>query len=674
MRYFFQSVCLLASTVICALPGYALAQTVSDTIGLPEVVVTERFSDREIRATAPRYILTEEQLEQLNAFQLSDAVKHLPGVTIRDYGGIGGLKTISVRSLGAHHTAVSYNGITHSDQQTGQIDIGRFSLENVERLTLHNGQDDRIFRPARTFVSASVLEIITTAPRFKGNDRLNGKVSLRGGSYGLYNPSLHLNGKLTERVSATLSGEWMSSRGDYPYLLRYGSSVGDSTSRERRINSDVKNLRLETSLHVSFSARSRGDLRLYYFSSERGLPGATIYYNTLHDAGQRLWDRNFFLQGHFEHTFSSKWVLQSDGKYQRGYLRYLDPTYLGVSGKVEDVFTQQENYGSLSALYRAFPNLSFSASTDLISATMHANRQGFVTPTRLTSHTVIAAKWVSEQLLATASLLHTQTFESAENGTAGTNRTRLTPYLSVSFKPFHAHDLRMRAFYKKSFRLPTFNDLYYPQAGVRNLLPEDAEQFNIGFTYGTTNNELLQQFTLMADAYHNRVMNKIVAYPTGNLHQWAMVNVGKVIINGVDLSLEASTAVTDEVKLHTGTSYTWQTATDRTDRKQTIFGHQLPYTPSHSGSARAAVEIKQLQVAYTLIWSGKRYNNGYNDAAYLMQGYADHSISIQKSFNTAMGRLMLTGEVLNLTNKNYEIVRNYPMPGRSYRLTLSIHF
>ncbi|HPD86427.1 MAG TPA: TonB-dependent receptor plug domain-containing protein, partial [Proteiniphilum sp.] len=144
------------------MPISAIAQTVSDTIGLPEVVVTERFSDREIRATAPRYILTEEQIGQLNALQLSDAVKNLPGVTIRDYGGIGGLKTVSVRSLGAHHTAVSYNGIALSDQQTGQIDIGRFSLDNVERLTLHNGQDDRIFRPARSFVSASVLEIITS--------------------------------------------------------------------------------------------------------------------------------------------------------------------------------------------------------------------------------------------------------------------------------------------------------------------------------------------------------------------------------------------------------------------------------------------------------------------------------------------------------------------------------
>lgn len=651
-----------------------IAQNVADSLELPEVIITVKTYDREMRSSAPHHIIDSEQIGQLNALQLSDVVKHLPGVNIRDYGGIGGLKTISVRSLGAHHTSVSYNGIVLSDQQTGQIDIGRFSLDNVEQLALHNGQQDRIFRPARTFAAGAALEITSAIPHFAGNSKINGKATVRGGSFGLYNPTLLLNAKLSERVSATLGGEWMSSRGNYPYLLRYGSSAGDSSSLERRINGDVANLRLESSLHAHFSTRSRGDLRLYYFSSERGLPGATIYYNTLHDAGQRLWDRSFFLQGHVEHAFSRTWELHGDGKFQRGYLRYLDPTYLGASGKVKDIFTQYERYGSLSALYRAFPNLSFTASVDLISATMHGNRHGFATPTRLTSHGVIAAKWANEKMLATASILRTQTFESAVNGEAGTNHSRYSPFLSASLKPFSENDLRLRVFYKKSFRLPTFNDLYYPQVGVRNLQPEDAEQFNIGLTFGTSKGELLQLFTITVDAYHNRVDNKIVAYPTGNLHQWAMINVEKVIINGADLSVQSAISLTKRALLHAGVNYTWQTAADRTNPLQVNYGHQLPYTPHHSGSARAALVIKQLQFSYTLIWSGDRYSNGYNDAAYRMQGYTDHSISLQQTFSTPLGRIMLVGEALNLTGKNYEIVRNYPMPGRSYRMTLSIHF
>lgn len=673
MKFFLQTVLLWLCTTFLVITT-VVAQSVSDSIGLPEVIITEQFNDRELRATAPHRILTAEQIGQLNALQLSDVVKHLPGVTIRDYGGIGGLKTISVRSLGAHHTAVSYNGIVLSDQQTGQIDIGRFSLDNVERLTLHNGQDDRIFRPARIYAAASALEISSVTPHFENDDHFNGKLSLKGGSFGLFNPSLLLNGKLSERVSTTFSGEWMNSRGDYPYILRYGSSVSDSTSKESRINGDVDNLRLESSIHAHINNHSRGNLRLYYYTSERGLPGATIFYNTLHDSGQRLWEKNFFAQTHLEHVFSSKWELQADGKYQQSYLRYLDPSYLGSTGMVEDIFKQYERYGSLSALYRASPNLSFSASTDLISNMMHSSRQGFVTPTRLTLHSVIATKWVSDRLLATASLLQTQTFESVKTGKAGTNHNRLSSYLSASFKPWSDQDIRLRAFYKKSFRLPTFNDLYYPQVGVRNLLPEDAEQLNVGLTQALYTEKQIRQLTFTADLFHNRIKNKIVAYPTGNLHQWAMFNVGKVIINGADLSLESITTVTKKMLLHTGISYTWQNATDRTNSNQVNYGHQLAYTPYHSGSTRAALELDQLQLSYTLIWSGVRYNNGYNDTPYRMNGYTDHGISIMRSFPTHLGKFTLSGEALNLGNKNYEIVKNYPMPGRSFRATLIIHF
>jgi vitamin B12 transporter len=454
----------------CSVAVPLASQTRLDSLQqLPEVVITGQSGDRQLRSTAPHHILDGEQIRRLNSIQLSDAVKHLPGVLIRDYGGIGGLKTISVRSLGAHHTAVSYNGVTLTDQQTGQIDIGRFSLDNVEQLTLHNGEDDRIFRPARSFAAASALEITSARPRFDGDEKVNGKATLRGGSFGLINPSLLVNSRITQRVTATLSGEWMRSAGNYPYLLRYGTTAGDSTSRERRINGDVENLRLESSLHAQISERSRGNLHLYCYDSERGLPGATIYYNTLHNAGQRLWERQFFLQGRFEHLFSRQWELRGDGKYQQGYLHYFDPSYLGSSGKVDDIFRQYERYGSISALYRAFSNLSFAASSDLTSSTMHANRQGFVTPTRLTSQTVVATRWVSEKFQASASLLHTKTFESARNGEAGVNRRRLSPYLSASVRPFHETDLRLRAFYKKSFRLPTFTA--EKRGGTCSILP-----------------------------------------------------------------------------------------------------------------------------------------------------------------------------------------------------------
>lgn len=107
---------------------------------IPVVYVTESYATREVTASIPLQEMTLKKIQSLNALQLSDAVKHFAGITVKDYGGIGGLKSVSIRSLGANHTAVGYDGITLSDCQTGQIDISRFSLENVDRLSQYRAK------------------------------------------------------------------------------------------------------------------------------------------------------------------------------------------------------------------------------------------------------------------------------------------------------------------------------------------------------------------------------------------------------------------------------------------------------------------------------------------------------------------------------------------------------
>lgn len=129
-----------------SIPLFAQQQKVdtTHTYSIPEITVSDIYQTREVRSTAPLQVFSKDALKNLHALQVSDAVKHFAGVTVKDYGGIGGLKTVSIRSLGAQHTAVGYDGITLTDCQTGQIDIGRFSLDNVDRLSLNNGQSDNI--------------------------------------------------------------------------------------------------------------------------------------------------------------------------------------------------------------------------------------------------------------------------------------------------------------------------------------------------------------------------------------------------------------------------------------------------------------------------------------------------------------------------------------------------
>lgn len=658
--------------ILCELVSAQQTQKLDTTkvYSITEITITNQLQNAEVRSSAPLQILSSKNIEQLNVLQVSDAVKYFSGVTVKDYGGIGGLKTVSVRSLGANHTAVSYDGITLTDCQTGQIDLGRFSLENVDMVSLNNGQSDNIFQPARLFASSSVLNIRTLSPVFLGNKNINGKVSLKLGSFGLLNPSFWIEGKISSKISATLSSEWLSANGKYPYVLYNGSTF----THELRQNTDVKNLRIEGALYGNFSENSTGSIKAYFYQSERGLPGATILYNAESSSKQRLWDNTFFTQAHYQKEFSKEWAFQTNAKYNRGYLHYLDPTYLNSDEKLDNSYVQQELYGSASVLFRAFENLSFSASTDAAFTTLNSDLSAFSVPTRFSFLSDIAAKYVTNRILATASLLGTLIDEGISSGSANQNYQRLSPFISFSLKPFGKEDFRIRLFYKNVFQMPTFNDLYYPSVGNHDLKPETANQYNLGMTYSKTIGNWMSLVTVTLDGYHNDVRDKIVSFPNKNTFGWTTVNLGKVSIDGVDLTAETALKPWKKIGISIGTSYTYQRALDITNPNNRTYNNQIPYTPRVSGSGKIGIESPLLNISYSLLWSGHRYALFQNYAENRLPGYSDHSISVSRNFKTKHYLIHAKVEVLNLLNSNYEIIRWFPMPGRSFRSTFSIKF
>ena len=644
------------------------------TYKIPEVVVTERYQTRETRASVPLQILTSESLKSVGAMQLSDAVKHFAGVNVRDYGGIGGLKTVSVRSLGAQHTAVTYDGIAVTDCQTGQIDLGRFSLENVDQIALSIGQSDNIFTPARAKASSGTLSIYTVTPSFQEQKATNLRASVKAGSWKLVNPTLLLEQRLSDKWTTSLNAEWLSSDGRYPYTLEYASDGGLSTRQERN-NTKVETLRTELSVYGNFSDTEQLRLKAYYYQSSRGLPGATTYYYDY--SSQHLWDKNAFVQASYKNDLNERWALQGAAKWNWQYQHYLDPDYKGSTGQTENHYYQQEYYLTASALYRALRHVSFSLATDGIINRMSSDLVDFAKPIRYSWLTALSAKYVDETVTASASLLATMIYEDALEGESAGGHHRLSPFVSVTVKPLKKEELRIRAFYKDAFRLPSFNDLYYGVTGSIDLKPERATSWNLGVTYSKEVSLWLPFISLAVDAYWNRVSDKIVATPTKNLFVWSMVNLGKVDIKGLDVTAHASVRFAKGYSLHMTANHTYQRALDVTDSDPTTaegqtYKHQIAYTPRVSGSGQATLETPWVNLSYSLIYSGKRYMLGQNLAKNRIDGYADHSISASRSFSLGGVTARVNVEVLNLAGKNYEIIKNFPMPGRSFRVTLGV--
>ena len=93
---------------------------------IEKVTVTARRSPNKVTSAVPIQTMSRQDISQLGIQNMADAVRRFAGANVKDYGGIGGLKTVSIRNMGAAHTAVSYDGVAVSNCQAGQIDIGRF--------------------------------------------------------------------------------------------------------------------------------------------------------------------------------------------------------------------------------------------------------------------------------------------------------------------------------------------------------------------------------------------------------------------------------------------------------------------------------------------------------------------------------------------------------------------
>lgn len=189
----------------------------------------------------------------------------------------------------------------------------------------------------------------------------------------------------------------------------------------------------------------------------------------------------------------------------------------------------------------------------------------------------------------------------------------------------------------------------------------------------------LPQLAFTVDAYYNRVSDKIVAIPTKNLFIWSMVNLGKVDIRGVDVTAQGLFRLHQDWQFRLSGNYTYQRALDVTSdepgtAESLTYRHQIPYTPRVYASGTAALSTPWGELSYALLYSGKRYALGQNIAANRLDPYTDHSLTYRYDRSWGKHSAALLVECLNLADKNYEIVKNFPMPGRSLRVTLTYQY
>lgn len=587
------------------------------------------------------------ELQALSSTSIADALKYFAGVQIKDYGGLGGLKTINVRSLGSQHVGVYVDGIRLTNAQNGTIDLGKFSLSTLESVSLYNANKLDQCQSASEYASGATVYLRTRRP-------VCDSLAVLAGVASFHTYRARLNAQFARNGwSGFIDGEYLNSKGDYPF--RYKSQYEDTVGR--RHNSDIEYYRVEGALFKDgFSSH------IYTYISERGCPGGIVRrlsdkYNNV----GREWDTDLFIQASYHKHFSPRHQIKFNTKYAHEYLRYnSDYPENQNTARVDNHYWQNDAYAAAAYTWTPLTWCSVNLSYDARMSWLDADLKKFNVVRRLDQKAVVAAQahWRNIRMAASVLYQHYRDHTKLKVGAADPLQ-KFTPSVTLGYS---YKDLSLRAWYKCIFRAPTLNDLYYTQVGNRNLKPEYTRQWNLGAEYNLQAPHWLA--SAQADLYINHIDDRIVCLPLKGTYTWSMMNYGKTYCRGLNATVSGR-YMNGLWNFSLLTSLTWQRDLNRTDPESDTYNKPICYSPTLSCGITAMAAWKQMSLTVSHLHVGSRMWS-YADPEDTLKPYNNIDVKATGSWRQFTASL----EIYDLLDVQYEHIPRYPMPGRTFRFTL----
>lgn len=640
----------------------------------PDTTKNKKLKEVKVQAAKPQLMgdlapaqhVTAVDFVKYSAYNVADIVRNFAGVNLLDYGGIGGLKTVSVRGLGADNTAVLYNNIILNDAENGEIDLSKFNLNNIRAITLYNAQPDDITQTARAFAAASVLSVQTIQPVLKPDKPYQLLFGYTGGSFGLVNPYLQWQQRINKRWSFVLDGQLENANGRYKY--KENNDASDTLATRR--NSEVSSQQIDGGLYWAANDSNKFNVQFDFYRSRRGLPASVILYAIPKD--KYLYNQDQFVQAGYRHIAKSGFELLLNTRATVSYSKYIDSGVVKATGVDVEHYKQREVYQSATVAYRILPFWKLSYASDVDLSSMATDAYNYQFPTRLSLFNVLATDIKLNRWRLQANLLHTYITDHVQNGTAASPKNALTPTAILSYKPLTDTLFTLRAFYKSVFRNPTFAEQYYYAIQPRPLKPEHSAQYDVGMVYVKNLNGVFNYIQFSADAFYNHVRDKIIYIPTRNPATPSVTNLGIVDVKGLTATARSEFDVAYQWKGTFSASYTYQLAQDVTDPTDSFYLDQIPYTPKNNAAFNLGIIHHGFGLYYNQLLSASRYQGSNSTTENLMPGYSISDASLVYRFLFKARPVMLSAEANNLFNKRYEVAAGFPMPGTSVRFTVQI--
>ena len=615
---------------------------------IPEVVITQSrhyFLRQDKKVSIPDSLIK-------SAFSNSDLGTLLSLFTpayVHFSGSAGSLSTVFIRGMNSAQTSVNWNGFNINSVTLGMIDISSVPVRSAQDISLVHGASGSIVGSGNFGGTVLLKNTADWDNRFKAG------IQSELGTYD--NRHFSFEGKAgSEKIQYQL--QLFSHQAENNFLYRDIYKSGNPLNRA--VNNSLDNKGLIQNVFIRLPRNNLVETGIWYQVKQKQIPSlmgsfltasAVQRDSTLRVYGkwQKMWNRSAITLGS---ALFDEYMLYNDGKTPSGYD---DPLKSEIH---TGMFMTDLNYRIWLFDYLSieggvsFSNLSATAGS--YGNKIYENRSAFFT----------AAKLILPGFSINTSLR---------------KETHTHTEIPVLFafglrKSLPVRGMEFKFSYADQFRVPTFNDKYWKPGGNPDLLPESGYTVDAGIVHEFSKGKR-SALGIEINAYRSHLRNMIQWTPSGTGDYWSPANRKEVRVAGIEASVKSFTYMGEHrISLRAGYNHCSSEITGSYGDNESTEGKRLIYVPANTAFTTAGYSFKRIDAAVTGSFTGSRYTDEYNNPLFLMHGFMvfNSYAGYRMGFGDISGRIQV--RVMNMFNSQYQVLRSYPMPGRTIHLSFALDF
>ena len=625
-------ICLLFTNIL------AIAQ---DTISYQskQILVMDSVSidDQKYNGMSFRTI----NLKIANAQNINDLISSVPLINFTQYGGVGSLSTVSIRGTSSNHSIISRNQIPLNNSANPYGDINLLPIELFDEVNIISiGNSSQMGSGA---IGGNIDFGI-----YKKSEQAKATISL--GSFGYSKATFSQNNLLSFLPFLANSFSYETYTGNYPITYNEFGKIKDTF----RTNSAYKSLKFSNIIKVPITSQVLFNSITFLSFNNQQQPGAVLI-GRLEESSALLKQSSLISMNQISYTSRlSEFVV--DNMFSIKYYNYLNNNDLIVNNSE---FTSFDISNKITYRFEISnnSNTKFNLGWDynqLVGKMIQKDIGNFVDRHIL---------FVSGNYHNTMDLLPL-TYTLSLRIDKSSDITPIANSGSIAVNYYYDHSLKANITLSKNYRFPSFNEMYYFNYGNINLLPEKSlsGEFSVGYS---NNNVLVQIF-----GFTNNIDDKIVSVPKSTF-SWSAQNFSKVLNYGAELDIILT--IYKDIQIFK-LNYIMQTSYDNNPNSK-YYKSIIPYIPNEKFSISSETKYSNFNININLQRTSYRYYLPQNSIDNLLPSYLIINAWIQYQTSIISNfPLFISFNINNLTNLNYEIVKNYPMPPRSFTFTIGSRY